>query len=219
RIPQMRCAWRLIILALVLGGCAPANQERINDYNQDGLFLFQRGDYRSARESFEAALALRPNDPGLLYNVGQCYDQMGNAAKAECYYLECMRLDPNNGPCRHAYSAMLFRLGRRDDARRMIEEWQAKEPGLATPYAEYAWLQVQLGDLPRAQALLQQALEVDPRDQRALIELGQVYEALQRPDRAMVVYERALELNPRQPAIVARLNEIQRMGVQHPKPE
>lgn len=215
----MRWAWWITTFGLVAGGCAPANQERVADFNQDGVYLFQRGDYRAARESFEAALNLRPNDLGLLFNIGQCYDHLGNAAEAERFYLECLQRDPNMEAARHALAALLVRQGRMADAQRMIEAWITADPRLATAYAEYAWLQLQTGDLPRSRDLLMQALALNPRDIRALTELGQVFEAMHRPDRALVCYERALEVNPHQPALAARVNDLIRQGVQPPKPD
>jgi hypothetical protein len=35
-------------------------QERIRDYNEDGIYLYQRGDYRSAGESFRARSTTSP---------------------------------------------------------------------------------------------------------------------------------------------------------------
>src|SRR4051812_11136118 len=60
-VPSMRTARRpsaavlcTALLALGLGGCVSALQERADDYNEDGLQLFREGDYVYARESFKA---------------------------------------------------------------------------------------------------------------------------------------------------------------------
>src|SRR5947209_369412 len=98
----MRRVWGILGIGLVLAGCTPVVQERVRDYNQDGIHLYAQGDYLAARESFEAALALQPEDAGLLYNVGECYDHMGNMARAEHYYGECLLRAPNHAECRHA---------------------------------------------------------------------------------------------------------------------
>jgi tetratricopeptide (TPR) repeat protein len=211
--------WWIAGTALSLAGCAATNDERVHDYNEDGVYLYQRGDYVAARQSFDAALAVKPNDAGLLYNLGQCYDRMGDAAKAERYYNECLQRVPNHAACRHALADLLVRTKRQPEAARMVQEWLVREPRLATPYAEDGWLAHQAGDLPRAQGRLQQALALDPRDVRALTELGLVYEAMHRPDRALVLYERALEQEPSQPEITKRVNFLLTQGVKAPRPD
>jgi Flp pilus assembly protein TadD len=206
-------------LAACLFGCANDVQERVREYNQDGLVLYQRGDFRGARETFEVALKLQPEDPALLYNLGQCYERLGDVARAESTYGECLTRQPTHAVCRHALVRLLVRQGRSADATRMVEDWLAREPKSSGPYAADGWLWHQSGDLPRAQARLQQALELDPRDVYALGELGVVYEAMDRPDRALVLYERALEQDPNRPEVVRRYNDLKRRGAGPPKPD
>src|SRR5437879_13902593 len=107
----MRWASWFLVLALCLAGCESASQERLRDYNQDGVYLFERGDYAAARQSFQAALALKPEDPGLLYNLGECCDRSGDTIKAERYYQQCLVQAPNHADCRHVLASMLVRLG------------------------------------------------------------------------------------------------------------
>ena len=213
----MRRAW--LFLAFSLTGCAQPNQELVRDYNQDGVYLFERGDYAHAQESFEAALALKQDDAALLYNLGECCERQGNTARAETIYNQCLQRAPNHAECRHALDALLVRSNRREEAVRMVDAWLASQPKLAAPYAEDGWLWLQAGDLPHAQARLQQALELDPHETRALIELARVYEALQRSDRAIALYERVLERNPRQTEVQKRLSELRAQGVGRPRPD
>src|SRR5579871_4039788 len=103
-------------LALGLAGCTSAAEERARDYTRDAFQQYQVGRYADARDSFQAALALRPEDVGLLFNVGACYDLLGNNAKAEYYYGECLRQEPNHGLCRHALAVLWVRQGRSSEA-------------------------------------------------------------------------------------------------------
>jgi tetratricopeptide (TPR) repeat protein len=212
----------LIVAAIVLwaGGCAATmNEDRARDYSQDGLYLFQRGKYRDARESFEAALALKPDDSALLYNVGECHDRLGNTAKAEQCYRQCLQQAPNLAECRHALVVLLVRTGRRPDAVQLVQGWLASAPKLAAAYVEDGWLHHQAGDLPKAQGRLQQALEIEPHNVRALTEMGLVYEAMKRPDRALTLYERALDSDPTQVELTDRVNFLLTKGAGHPRPE
>jgi Flp pilus assembly protein TadD len=200
-----RWAWILGWLAAA-AGCVSPDPQQVRDYTQDGMNLYRKGDYVSARESYQAALTLQPQDPGLLYNVGQCYDRVGDVAKAERYYNECLQRSPDNVTCHHALTMLLVRSGRGIDAVHTVDAWLAHSPHLAAAHAEDAWLWHQAGDLPRAQSRLQEALLLDPRDWRALSELAAVYEEQQRPDRAIALYEQSLEENPGQPDVARRLS-------------
>jgi tetratricopeptide (TPR) repeat protein len=218
---SMRGISALSACALCIASCIPAlqNSELVTQYNEDGVLLFERGDYVHAQQSFEAAQKLAPDDSAILYNLAQCSDRQGDSRNAEILYRECLLRAPNHGACRHSLAQLWVRSGRQVDAERMIEDWLIREPKLSGPYAEDGWLWHLRGDLPKAHSRLQSALQIDPRDVRALTELGQVYEELQRPDRALVLYQRILEVNPRQPEIARRIDELKAQGVIPPKPE
>jgi tetratricopeptide (TPR) repeat protein len=215
----MRRSGLVATWALLAGACAPTAQERVRDFNDDGVVLFQRGDYAHAREIFQAALALKPGDPSLMYNVGQCHERLGQVAAAENAYNECLVRSPQHTDCRFALASLLVRQGRRPDAVRMTEDWLAHEPKRSGAYALDGWLWHQYGDLPQAQSRLQQALALDPNDHIALTELGRVYEELHRPDRAAALYERSLDLRPNQSEIRDRLTSLQRQGAGRPHPD
>jgi Flp pilus assembly protein TadD len=215
----MRAAWRVAIFLVCLQGCVPLSQERVRDFNEDGVYLFNLGEYTQARDSFQTALELKPADAVLLFNIGQCYDRLDDPANAEKAYNECLQLAPNHADCRHALASLLVRVGRKDDATRMVQAWLASQPKLAAAYAEDGWLLQQSGDLLGAQARLHLALDLDPHDTRALVELARVYEAMQRPDRAVALYERVLLLHPREVEIEKRLKLLRAQGVGEPHPD
>jgi len=214
---------RVAILAgliVCLAGCAQtAGQQRLAEYNQDGLLLFEQGSFDHAREEFEAALALKPNDANLLYNLGQCHEKLGQADKAEARYNECLRVSPDHAACRYALAKLLVARGRRDDAVQMARNWLTARPDLSAPYTLDGWLWHQFGDLPRAQARVQQALDHDSRDTHALNELALVYEDMHRPDRAAALYERSLDYKPNQPEVKIRLTSLKAEGAGTPRPD
>jgi Flp pilus assembly protein TadD len=213
-----RLGW-LAWLALGLAGCASATEERARDYTRDAFRQYQAGRYADARDSFQAALALRPEDVGLLFNVGTCYDFLGNGAKAEYYYLECLRREPNHGLCRHALAVLWVKQGRSPEAVRMIQDWLAAQPQISEAYTEDGWLRHQFGDLPGAQGRLQQALALDPQNTRALVDLALVYEEKKRPDLALALYDRSLQFDRNQPDVARRAGELRAQGVGAPRSE
>jgi Flp pilus assembly protein TadD len=215
----MRRAWAILGTILVLVGCTTDNEQRLRDYSGDGVCLFRQGQFQSARESFQAALTLKPDDADLLYNIGQCYDRQGANDQAEKYYTECLGKASDHAPCRFALAALQVRTSRLADATKMTQTWLVSRPKQADPLALDGYLWHQAGNLLNAQSRLQQALELDPQNIRALIELGLVYEAMNRPDRARVLYERVLDRDPNEPEVARRLNALLAKGAGRPRPE
>jgi tetratricopeptide (TPR) repeat protein len=211
-------------LALFVAACTAPGRvrdewERVRGYNEDGVLLYQRGDYAHARECFQAALALRPGDADMVYNLGRCHDMLGQTPQAEQTYAQCLQLAPNHAECRHSLTVLLVCQNRKDEAARMVEDWLQHEPRRAAAYAEQAYLSREGGDLVAAQRRLQQALALDPHDPCALNELAQVYEAQNRPDRALELYERALDANPRRSDLAQRVSFLKSQGTSRPLPD
>jgi tetratricopeptide (TPR) repeat protein len=209
----------LFVVLPTLSGCVDANQERMQQLHEDGQLLFKKGDYDNARQSFEAALKIQPDDPALLYNIGQCHDRVGDAAKAEKDYKDLIEAYPNHAPGRHALAVLLLRQGRRKEVDDMIEGWLAREPQRADAYVEDGWRLRQDGDLLQAQARLQQALDLEPRHVRALVEMAILYEIMERPSRALALYERALKLDPQHPGVAEHADKLRARGVTRPLPD
>jgi tetratricopeptide (TPR) repeat protein len=211
----------LVVACMLAGGVgclAPSGQERLTRYNDDGVRLFNQGDYPHALDSFDAALTLQPNDPALLYNIGQCYDRMGQPDRAERYYQACLQRSPAHRDARHALVAGMYRHGRREPADQLIQDWLRSEPQSSDAYALEGWRLHRAGDLPGAQGRLQQALSLDGKNTRALVELGLVFEDLGLPDRALAMYERVLEREPYHAEVAARLAALRAQGVRWPTP-
>lgn len=207
-------------LALLVSACVPALSERVQQYNDIGVQHFQKGEFDRARADFQAALALLPNNYSLLYNVGQCYDQLGQVQQAEHYYRLCLQQQPNDRDCRHALNVLLVKNGRMADARQMVNEWLASEPKLSAAYAEDGWLYERQGDPISAIKRYQEALNIEPHNTLALIEMGRIYEEeLNLPSRALKLYQMALEYEPHQVDLVKRVNRMRTRGVGPPHPE
>lgn len=207
-------------LALLVSACAPTIQERVNVYNDLGVQHFQKGEFDRARDDFQVALKLLPNNFALLYNLGQCYDHLGQSEQAEQIYRLCLQEKPNDADCRHALNVLLVQRGRIVDAQRMVQDWLAREPKLAAAYAEDGWLYQREGDPIKAIKRYQQAIYYDPHNMLALVEMGRIYEEqLNIPSRALKLYQTALDYDPHQPELVKSVNRLRTQDVGFPHPE
>ncbi|MGH7224954.1 MAG: tetratricopeptide repeat protein [Gemmataceae bacterium] len=208
------------VLALLVAACAPTMQERVQEFNDLGLQRYQNGEYDRAREDFQAALNLLPNNFALLYNIGQCHDHLGQADKAESIYRQCLQLDANNAECWHALNVLLVQRGRMVEAQRMVQDWLTREPKLSAAYAEDGWLYEQEGDPTKAIRRYQQAVYYDSHNTLALMEIGRIYEEeLNLPSRALKLYQTALDYDPRQPELIKHVSRMRARGVGPPRPE
>ncbi len=208
-----------LILMWLLSGCAQSAQERVRELSQDGVHLYRRGAYAEASEQFRAALMLSPEDPDLMYNLARCQEKLGKRGDADQLFQRVVLHRPDHLEARHAILTRLVEQGKRQEAGKLVQDWLRRSPGLAGPYIEDGWLLALDGDLDSARARFHQALELDPRNARAMNELAEIYQRLNRPDRAWVLYERSLETDPDQPAIRQKIEQLRAEGVTRPRPD
>src|SRR5437763_12740592 len=112
----MRGSVGIAALSLFVAACVPSSQELVRQYNEDGVLLYERGEFNHAQESFEAAQKLAPEDLAIVYNLAQCHDRRGDAATAEKLYRECLTRAPNHAACRHSLAVLWVRAGRQNEA-------------------------------------------------------------------------------------------------------
>lgn len=216
----MRRVVGLAALLLSIPACGPtAQEERIIAYREDGLTLFQRGSYAAARDSFQAALSLKPCDCVLLCHLAQCYEHLGQTAKAEETYRQSLQQKPNDIECRHALDMLLVRQNRLADARTMVNDWLRSAPGLPAALAEDGWLLTQEGNPVEGRNRLFQAMDRDMRDGITWTRLGEVWEKLGQRERALDAYEKAVRYDPHQTEATQRLAVLRSEGVGRPHPE
>ena len=208
-----------LLLLPALPGCLPHVDERAKDWSEEGVYLFQRGEYQNARECFEWALQMQPGDANLMYNVGQCYDRQGKTDKALEYYQLCLDRAPNHARCRHVEALLLYRTGKAAEADHMIQDWLASAPQSPDALVEDGWRLRQEGELEQAKGRLQQALHYDPHHVRALTELGLLYETVQMPERALDLYKDAQARDAQQSELNERINILTSKGVGKPRPD
>jgi hypothetical protein len=105
-----RAAGALLTLSLALGPVrahaaeaeppraaqASESEARVLSLSDEGAALYERGEYRRALENFIAAFAIG-QDPNLLFNMGRCYQQLGEKSVAEEKY-RAFIADPGADP-------------------------------------------------------------------------------------------------------------------------
>ena len=139
----------------------------------------------------------------LLYNIAQVYAQIGPDEAALDYFGQTLDMDPNYSEYYNDRGALLFRMGRLEEAERDYLDAVRLSP----PYAE---VHVNLGQCYRAMGRMDDAvsaysrsLDLEPTSTLALAGRADAYTTLGITTEALADYDRALRLDPAQPMVLA----------------
>jgi tetratricopeptide (TPR) repeat protein len=135
-----------------------------------GIALYSRGNYEDAVKSLLRAADLSPADPICYFFLSKAYDSSPSQADEVIQrFARFSELQPNNAHAFYYYAMSLWK-GRR-----------AQDPGL---------------DLHQIEALLKQAIVLDPKLAEAHLQLGNLYSDQAEYAESIPEYEKALEVNP-----------------------
>src|SRR6516225_1877017 len=87
----------LLCVLLLAGAAAPAhadNRAAAREAFRDGTRLYEIGEFQKALDSFKRAY-LNYADPSLLFNLGQCYRQLGDKPEALRSYRQFLNKVPD----------------------------------------------------------------------------------------------------------------------------
>ena len=189
----------------------PGNPTALQDL---GRALAETGRLDDAVEAAERALSLDPSSAALHLALADLEARRDGASEASLERaLElvdaALALDPRSREARLDRARYLRRLGRGEEARRVMEEVlddSAGDPWVALRYAEL--VELPAGELASAERRLRRAVERDPNLVEAWRLLGDVLERSGRPGEAVEVYRRGLENQPRAVALLSPLGRV-----------
>jgi len=228
----MKGFYTVSLLILFVLGCASQN------HNTEGVRYYGQARYDAAITSFQSALRVNPNDPNALYNMAATYHQSARTSlrsghtaaahqqyeRADQYYQLCLARDPNYAHAYRGLSALYMDCQKGQYAYQLLTHWHdtnrhSVEPKLelARFYQEYARMFMIDGDMERAQGYrratekyLQEALALEPTNDRALRALGFLKEESGDRAGAIVEYQRSLQANPQQRDLADRVAALTR---------
>ncbi len=81
----------MMVLLLLCAAAAHADNKQVaRDAYREGARFYDLADFDHALESFKKAY-LAQEEPSLLYNIAQCYKQLGNKPEALRFYRTFLR--------------------------------------------------------------------------------------------------------------------------------
>jgi tetratricopeptide (TPR) repeat protein len=122
-----------------------------------------RGDAARAREHFDRALALAPDDPLVRAEAGFQAWRDGNLKSATAHYRRAVALDPDHAGHWNTLGFLHLAAGDTGQAVEAFERSIAIQPS-ADVLGNFGTLRLQSGDYEAAVALFRRALELDPDD-------------------------------------------------------
>lgn len=180
-----------------------------------GMAAFHAEHFDLALSQFEKARDLALADETVDRLTGQFYFWLGAAAertkdydKAETYFLEAVRIEPDHADSHNYLAYMHAERGvKLDMAYHHIGIALELEPDNAAFIDTRGWIYFHQGRLPEALADIQRAAELLPDDPTIADHLGDIHQALGQPDEAIRWWKRALELDPDNETIRAKFSD------------
>ncbi len=146
--------------------------------------LVNAGKLQAALKEANFLATSLPKLPEPHVQLGRIYLIQGNHAAAERAFRRAIELSDGHGSAVRGLVETLIAAGRLSDAQRTAEQWLAKNPK-GTPYAlAAARVYLAAKDTAKAEATLRSALDVDPGNVEACVELTNLYIREQKLDAA-----------------------------------
>ena len=174
---------------------APAYSEP----GSEGAVAYSDGNYDTAVERYQAAIAKNPDDAEALSNLGQVLVRLGRVEEAIPYFDRAIALIPQRWAYHFNRARALGILGRMDEA---VAGYRAAQQIFPNDYATAFNLGLalhRLGDEAGAVDAYNKAIQLDPNDASFRLALGTSLERLQRPRDAAAAYDEYLRLAPSAP--------------------
>jgi Flp pilus assembly protein TadD len=138
--------------------------------------MLRNGNYIESVILLQLLLSGRPDDIGVLYNLGMALSDMGKLEQAEQHLRHALKLVPGYVNARIALGVALTRAGRIDEAVEELERAARLEPGNSYAQRNLGAALLKLGREEEAIAPLRAAAELNPDHQRAWYGLAQALE-------------------------------------------
>lgn len=146
-------------------------------YNILGLIFDRLGDQRRASEHFEIAVKLRPDDPEILSNYGQCLKAAGQYERAKEILQRALEFDPNSAQAYNNLGQVLRETGEGERAIECFKKTVELDPKAPQPLSNIATVLRESGDKKGAKLYYEAALDVAPHSGEILRNLAMLNKA------------------------------------------
>jgi serine/threonine-protein kinase len=186
----------------------------VNHYLALALIEVTPPEWDEAVRFLTAAIALRPDSPGCLMNLGNVLKYKGLLDEAIACYKKVIALDPKYAVAHSNLGVALYAKGQVDEALACLRQAVALAPQEAGMHNNLGVVLKAKGQLDEAIACLRKAVGIDPKVSGSHNNLGVALKARGQIDEAFASWKKAVELDPRnveaQTSLAAYLSEFKR---------
>ena len=115
-------------LAAVTRSDAKPKPVRAYDLDRQGQQLYREKKYDLALQKFQAAVALKPNDPVLINNLGYIYYAMDRYDESLTWLQKTLAIDPKRKEAHLNLGDLYLKMGRKGEAKQHYEQFLALYP-------------------------------------------------------------------------------------------
>lgn len=177
-----------LLFVALLAGCASQQSEQGTEANRPdtsemvqrqldlGVGYLRQGDYRRAKEKLGRALEIDPKNAVAHAMFGMLFQLEGENDLAEQYFKDAIRYDPDDAQARNSYGAFLFAQARYHEAVEQLTKAAENRfyPNRSTVFENLGVAYEKIGDVEAADFAFTRAVQLNPTQSRALLELGEI---------------------------------------------
>lgn len=157
----------------------------------------QGNDYPSAISLLQSAVAAKPEDVELKFQLGSVQERAGNRKASETVFLEVLEKNPEHAPSLNYLGYMWAENGvNLERAQEMLTRAVGQDPDNGAYVDSLGWVYFRLGQLDLAEKYLTDAARLLPRDPTVHEHLGDVLAKRGDMQGALKRYRIAVELDP-----------------------
>ena len=172
------------------------------------------GDSPAAIALLKSAVAAKPDEVDLRFQLGSIYERSGDRKTAEQTFLAILDKNADHAPTLNYLGYMWAESGvNLEKAHEMLSRAVGQEPENGAYVDSLGWVYFRLGKLDLAEKYLTDATRLLPRDATVHEHLGDVLAKRGQRDKALALYRTALTLDPEQKEIEklrSKIAEIER---------
>lgn len=157
----------------------------------------QANDHASAIAVLKAAIAARPDELDLQFQLGSLYERANDRKASEETFLEVLKKNPDHAPTLNYLGYMWAESNTNlEKAHEMLTRAVGQEPNNGAYVDSLGWVYFRMGNLELAEKYLTDATRLLPRDPTVHEHLGDVLARRGDMERALQLYRMALDLDP-----------------------